>query len=68
MVRYHRAVLWGLLLFLIYVNEMPSQVCHGKLLQYADDTALICLGTDFAKVHQCLTEDLQSLSVWITQE
>ena len=57
------------LLFLIYMNEMPSQVSHGKLLQYADDTALdlICSGTDFAEVHRCLTEDLQSLSAWITQ-
>ena len=57
----------GPLLFLTYVNEMPSQVCYGKLLQYADDIALICSSTDFAEVHQCLTEDLQSLSAWITQ-
>ena len=40
---------------------------HGKLLQYADDTALICSGTDFAEVHRCLTEDLHSLSTWLTQ-
>ena len=46
---------------------MPSQVSHGRLLQYADDTALICSGIDFAKAHRCLTEDLQSLSAWITQ-
>ena len=41
----------GPLLFLIYVNDMPLQVSHGKLLQYADDTALICSGTDLAEVH-----------------
>ena len=52
---------------LIYTNEIPSQVSHRKLLQYAYDTALICSGTNFAEVHQCLTEDLQSLSAWITQ-
>ena len=34
----------GPLLFLIYVNEMPSQVQHGCLLQFADDTCLICAG------------------------
>ena len=34
----------GPLLFLVYVNDMPSQIKHGKLLQYADDTALICSG------------------------
>ena len=26
------------------MNNVPSQVHHGKLLQYADDTALICTG------------------------
>lgn len=41
----------GPLFFLVYINEMPSQVSHGKLLQYADDTAMICLGTDFGEVH-----------------
>ena len=30
----------GPLLFLIYVNDMPSQVSHGRLLQYADDIRL----------------------------
>ena len=34
---------------------------------YVDDTALIYSGTDFAEVRRCLTEDLQSLSAWITQ-
>ena len=36
----------GPLLFLVYVNDMPSRVHNGKLLQYADDTALICTGED----------------------
>ena len=35
----------GLLLFLIYVNEMTSIVKFGKLLQFADDTTLICSGS-----------------------
>jgi len=57
----------GPLLFLNYTNDMPSQVKHGKLLQYADYTALICSGTSTEEVHRCLSADLQSLSSWITQ-
>ena len=32
----------GPLLFLVYMNLLPSQVTQGLLLQYADDTTLIC--------------------------
>ena len=34
----------GPLLFLVYVNAMPSLVQYGRLLQFADDTTLICSG------------------------
>ena len=36
----------GSLLFLVYMNDMPSQVHNDKLLQYADDTTMICTGED----------------------
>ena len=34
----------GPLLFLIYMNSLPPQIFQSPLLQYADDTALICSG------------------------
>ena len=34
----------GPLLFLICMNSLPSKISQGLLLQYADDTALICSG------------------------
>jgi len=34
------------LLFLMYVNDLPSQVPGGLLLQYADNTTLICAAQD----------------------
>ena len=55
----------GPLLFLIYVNSMPNQVKHGILLQFADDTCLICCGESHTKTSMLLTEDLTSLSHWI---
>ena len=48
----------GPLLFLIYVNGMSSQIIHGRLLQYANDTALICTGPSLDKVHEYLSQDL----------
>ena len=40
----------GPLLFLVYVNNLPSQVSGGVLLQYADDTTLICSAPDTQEV------------------
>ena len=55
----------GPLLFLIYVNEMPSQVRHGCLLQFADDTCLICAGDSPGAVAGMLQGDLCVLSHWV---
>jgi len=40
------------LLFLTYVNNLPSQVSGGVLLQYADDTTLICFAPDTQEVNE----------------
>ena len=53
------------LLFLICVNEMPSQVQHGCLLQFADDTCLICAGNSPGIVARMLQDDLCVLSNWV---
>jgi len=44
---------------------MPSQVSHSCLLQFADDTCLICSGDSAGAVSQMLQEDLHVLSQWI---
>ena len=48
----------GPLLFLIYVNAMPSLVQYGRLLQFADDTTLICSGDTHDDVQWQLEHDL----------
>ena len=37
----------GPLLFFVYVNAMPFVVKHSRLLQFADDTAVICSGANY---------------------
>ena len=48
----------GPLLFLVYMNDLSSQINLRSLLQYADDTALICSGFTLNVVHQQLSDDL----------
>ena len=57
----------GPLLFLVYVNEMPLKVQHSCLLQFADDTCLICAGDTSDIVAKTLQDDLTTLSGWFTE-
>ena len=54
----------GPLLFLIYVNDMPSAV-SCKLLLYADDSALLVSGKDTAEIQQRLSSELESVREWL---
>ena len=44
---------------------MPSLVKYGRLLQFADDTTLICTGVNRDEVQQKLEHDLRLLLDWI---
>ena len=48
----------GPLLFLIYMNSLPSQLTDGLLLQYADDTTVICGGVDPVAVQMNMCSQL----------
>ena len=54
----------GLLLFLIYVNDIPSAV-RCKLLLYADDSALIVSGTNTDEIQNRLSPELESIREWL---
>ena len=54
----------GSLLFLVYVNDLPFQVSGGALLQYADDTALICSAPDTQEVAVLMNSHLRVISKW----
>ena len=53
----------GLLLSLLYVNDMPQSV-SCKLLLYADDTCLICMGKGIKAIEDQLNKDFNSLCEW----
>ena len=53
------------LLSLIYVNSLPSQVTNGILLQYADNTTLVCSGTSPLVVAEVMNRQLQLVYDWI---
>ena len=55
----------GPLLFLIYVNSLPSQVTDGVLLQYADDTSLVCSGTSPLAAAEVMNQQLQLVYDWV---
>ena len=49
---------------LLFLNNIPK---HGPLLQYVDDTCLICCGSSSENVSKLLSKDLSLLSLWIAQ-
>ena len=55
----------GPLLFLVYTNTLPSTVSDGVLLQYADDTALICCGKDPLTMATSMNRQLHNVQTWL---
>ena len=47
----------GPLLLLIYVNDMFLQIQNGSLVQFTDDTCLICCSDDHTQVKHFLSSD-----------
>ena len=56
----------GPLLFLVYINAMPSLVRHSRLLQFADDTTVICSGENYNVVRNNWNSNMERVQAWIT--
>ena len=54
----------GPLMFLVYVNEMPSIVEHSILLQFVDDMTVACSSENYNVVNKKSNSDLQ---IWIAK-
>ena len=49
------------------MNSLPVQVTNGLLLQYADDTTVICTGATSTDVQNIMCFQLSLIQRWILQ-
>lgn len=60
----------GLILFLIFVNDLPCFLPHGHLLSYADDTQILYSAPskpdDLSRLRSRAEENIQNLQRWFS--
>ena len=54
----------GPLLFLLFINDIDTNVVHSKVLLYADDTVIYATHRDEQFAHLWMSEDLNILCTW----
>ena len=57
----------GPLLFVTYINDLPSvpYACHASL--YSDDTVIYCYGSSSQESTDKLKQDLQAVAKWLNE-
>ena len=55
----------GLLLFLIYINNLPQAVQDSTVSMYADDTSLCYQSLDITQLNEAINSDLKQLDTWL---
>ena len=53
------------LLFLIYVNDLPSSCSSALPILFADDTNLFLSGSDLKCIERMMNEDLKEIARWL---
>ena len=54
----------GPLLFIIYVNDLPSNITRAKTIMYADDTTLYVSDTNMNRLYSTINDELDIISDW----
>ena len=54
----------GPLLFIIYINDLPSNITQANTIMYADDTTLYLSGTNNKQLHSIMNTQLDIISDW----
>ena len=55
----------GLLLFLVYINDLPCIVKNAKVSMYTDDTRIYHSSKDIMQLNTALNEELRSIDKWL---
>ena len=55
----------GLLLFLIYINDLYNVCCDSVPILFADDTNLFYKGADFGELVKSINAELENISLWL---
>ena len=55
----------GLLLFLLYINDLNQAIKFCKVHHFADDTNLLCLSNSIKKLNKLVNADLKNLVNWL---
>ena len=55
----------GLLLFLVYINDLPQSVQRSTVSMYADDTSLCYQALDTTRLNEAMNSDLLLVEQWL---
>ena len=63
---FHKARYWDLCFFLIFINDLPTEIQECMTDIYADDTTLSTSGTpnDQVQVQERLQKDVDNMKTW----
>ncbi len=57
----------GPILFLLFVNDLPSIVSNTQCNMFADDTLFYCSGSNISDIQECLQKDIDKVVKWLTE-
>lgn len=55
----------GVMLFLLYINDVKCVLKFCKIMLFADDALIYISGKNVERLEQCLNEDLESINNWL---